>query len=194
MGHPVWNLRTKTPQNEATTVPWHQGITLPSLSLSVSVFLSVFLYLSVSVSLSLSLSLSLSHINTRLSVIWIKIYYSQLVLIYIHRISDVGYLDNASYKVMQPTAWIPLLDANENNGCMQVNNHRCHKPRPKWTIHSLDLGGTLCGLWTVAWDKSFIQRSNISKFTHPPLPKKIFMIFKKKTEQSFLCRVPSIQF
>jgi hypothetical protein len=25
-GHPVWNLRTKTPQNEATTVPWHQGI------------------------------------------------------------------------------------------------------------------------------------------------------------------------
>lgn len=26
MGHPVWNLRTKTPQNEATTVPWHQGI------------------------------------------------------------------------------------------------------------------------------------------------------------------------
>ncbi|KAL8590937.1 hypothetical protein ACOMHN_036764 [Nucella lapillus] len=24
MGHPVWNLRTKTPQNEATTVPWHQ--------------------------------------------------------------------------------------------------------------------------------------------------------------------------
>jgi hypothetical protein len=25
-GHPVWNLRTKTPQNEATTVPWHQGM------------------------------------------------------------------------------------------------------------------------------------------------------------------------
>ncbi len=24
-GHPVWNLRSKTPQNEATTVPWHQG-------------------------------------------------------------------------------------------------------------------------------------------------------------------------
>ena len=24
-GSPVWNLRTKTPQNEATTVPWHQG-------------------------------------------------------------------------------------------------------------------------------------------------------------------------
>ena len=25
-GNPVWNLRTKTPQNEATTVPWHQGL------------------------------------------------------------------------------------------------------------------------------------------------------------------------
>ncbi|ESO90036.1 hypothetical protein LOTGIDRAFT_164337 [Lottia gigantea] len=24
--HPVWNLRTKTPQNEATTVPWHQDV------------------------------------------------------------------------------------------------------------------------------------------------------------------------
>ncbi|BFZ07347.1 hypothetical protein BsWGS_10386 [Bradybaena similaris] len=24
MGSPIWNLRTKTPQNEATTVPWHQ--------------------------------------------------------------------------------------------------------------------------------------------------------------------------
>ena len=25
MGHPVWNSRTKTPKNEATVVPWHQG-------------------------------------------------------------------------------------------------------------------------------------------------------------------------
>jgi len=24
-GNPVWNLRTKTPRNDATTVPWHQG-------------------------------------------------------------------------------------------------------------------------------------------------------------------------
>ena len=24
-GNPVWNLRTKVPQNEITTVPWHQG-------------------------------------------------------------------------------------------------------------------------------------------------------------------------
>ncbi|XP_013390036.1 uncharacterized protein LOC106167021 [Lingula anatina] len=56
MGHPVWNLRTKTPRNEATTVPWHQ---------------------------------------------------------------DISYLDNSSYDVLQPAAWIPLLDSNENNGCMQ---------------------------------------------------------------------------
>ena len=28
MGHPVWNIRSKTPQNEATTVPWHQGIVI----------------------------------------------------------------------------------------------------------------------------------------------------------------------
>ncbi|XP_060071960.1 uncharacterized protein LOC132551830 [Ylistrum balloti] len=62
-GHPVWNLRTKTPQNEATTVPWHQ---------------------------------------------------------------DSAYLDNDSYQVLQPTAWIPLVDANEQNGCMQVI-HRGHK-------------------------------------------------------------------
>ncbi|KAK3092873.1 hypothetical protein FSP39_008180 [Pinctada imbricata] len=25
MGHPVWNLRTKVPHHEETTVPWHQG-------------------------------------------------------------------------------------------------------------------------------------------------------------------------
>jgi len=25
MGHPVWNLRCKTPNSKATTVPWHQG-------------------------------------------------------------------------------------------------------------------------------------------------------------------------
>jgi hypothetical protein len=26
-GNPVWNIRTKCPQNEATVVPWHQGKT-----------------------------------------------------------------------------------------------------------------------------------------------------------------------
>ncbi|XP_041352957.1 1-deoxypentalenic acid 11-beta-hydroxylase-like [Gigantopelta aegis] len=57
MGHPVWNLRTKTPNNEATIVPWHQ---------------------------------------------------------------DSGYLDTRSYGVLQVGAWIPLLDATEENGCMQI--------------------------------------------------------------------------
>ena len=39
-----------------------------------------------------------------------------------HFALDVGYLNNESYKVLQPTAWIPLLDANEENGCLQVQN------------------------------------------------------------------------
>ncbi|CAH1792836.1 unnamed protein product [Owenia fusiformis] len=53
----VWNLRTKTPKNEATVVPWHQ---------------------------------------------------------------DSAYFDNQSYNCHVVTAWIPFLDANEANGCMQV--------------------------------------------------------------------------
>lgn len=71
-GNPVWNLRTKTPQNEATTVPWHQ---------------------------------------------------------------DCSYLDVSSYSTLVPSAWIPFLDTDENNGCMQfiegghlpglVANHQC---------------------------------------------------------------------
>ncbi|XP_064601734.1 uncharacterized protein LOC135467805 [Liolophura sinensis] len=66
MGHPVWNLRTKTPQNESATVPWHQ---------------------------------------------------------------DVSYLDETSYRVLQPTAWIPLLDADKKNGCLQIaeRGHRTGK-------------------------------------------------------------------
>ncbi|XP_065897659.1 uncharacterized protein [Dysidea avara] len=56
-GHPVWNLRTKTPHNDQVTVPWHQ---------------------------------------------------------------DNAYLDGTNLQTLQPTAWIPLLDTNANNGCMQV--------------------------------------------------------------------------
>lgn len=55
--HPVWNLRTKTPNNPSVTVPWHQ---------------------------------------------------------------DAAYLMPGSENTLQPTAWIPLIDANEVNGCMQV--------------------------------------------------------------------------
>ena len=58
LGHPVWNLRTKTPQNEQATVPWHQ---------------------------------------------------------------DNAYLDNSALHALQPTAWIPLIDTNMKNGCMQVS-------------------------------------------------------------------------
>jgi len=53
----VWNIRTKTPNNPAVTVPWHQ---------------------------------------------------------------DTAYLNVGSEKTLQPTAWIPLIDANLVNGCMQV--------------------------------------------------------------------------
>ena len=56
-GHPVWNLRSKTPHNPLATVPWHQ---------------------------------------------------------------DTAYLAEGSEHTFQPTAWIPLVDANEVNGCMQV--------------------------------------------------------------------------
>lgn len=83
-GNPVWNLRTKTPQNEATTVPWHQ---------------------------------------------------------------DCGYLDNNSYKMIVPTAWIPLLDANEGNGCLQFaeKGHRSGHV----ALHKCCWGGT----WYVELDE-----------------------------------------
>lgn len=56
-GHPVWNLRTKTPRNEQATVPWHQ---------------------------------------------------------------DNSYLEPCALNVLQPTAWIPLLDATKITGCMEM--------------------------------------------------------------------------
>ncbi|CAF1078287.1 unnamed protein product [Rotaria sordida] len=56
-GHPVWNLRTKVPNQEQVTVPWHQ---------------------------------------------------------------DAAYLHKECWNVLQVTAWIPLLDTNEENGCLQV--------------------------------------------------------------------------
>uniref|UniRef100_A0A1I8I043 Fe2OG dioxygenase domain-containing protein n=1 Tax=Macrostomum lignano TaxID=282301 RepID=A0A1I8I043_9PLAT len=55
--NPVWNLRTKTPNNAASTVPWHQ---------------------------------------------------------------DSGYFDVESYNALVVTAWVPLLDANEQNGTLQM--------------------------------------------------------------------------
>ncbi|XP_003388892.1 PREDICTED: uncharacterized protein LOC100639747 [Amphimedon queenslandica] len=76
-GHPVWNIRTKTPVNEETTVPWHQ---------------------------------------------------------------DNAYLDETCLTTLQPTAWIPLIDANMTNGCMQVvkGGHRAGKT----ATHTCCAGGT----------------------------------------------------
>jgi hypothetical protein len=56
-GHPVWNLRSKTPHNPLVTVPWHQ---------------------------------------------------------------DTAYLAEGCHATLQPTAWIPLVDANAVNGTLEV--------------------------------------------------------------------------
>ena len=63
-GHPVWNIRSKTPQTVRMTVPWHQ---------------------------------------------------------------DSAYLKEGAEKTIQPAAWIPFLDVNNNNGCLQVVK-KGHKP------------------------------------------------------------------
>jgi hypothetical protein len=56
-GHPVWNIRSKTPDTRLMTVPWHQ---------------------------------------------------------------DTAYLDAGAERTLQPTAWIPFIDANAVNGGLQV--------------------------------------------------------------------------
>ena len=56
-GHPVWNVRSKTPQTALATVPWHQ---------------------------------------------------------------DTAYMAAGTERTFQPTAWIPLIDANAVNGTLQV--------------------------------------------------------------------------
>jgi len=38
VGHPVWNLRCKTPSSTAATVPWHQG---QSIYCKVKIILTV---------------------------------------------------------------------------------------------------------------------------------------------------------
>lgn len=35
---------------------------------------------------------------------------------------DAGYLSSDGHRVHHMTAWIPVLDTNEHNGCMQVNS------------------------------------------------------------------------
>jgi hypothetical protein len=63
-GHPVWNIRSKTPDTRLMTVPWHQ---------------------------------------------------------------DTAYLGRGAETTLQPTAWIPFLDANAVNGGLQVLRGG-HKP------------------------------------------------------------------
>ena len=89
-GHPVWNLRTKTPVNEEATVPWHQ---------------------------------------------------------------DNAYLDKAVITTHQSTAWIPLIDTNTTNGCMQVvkGGHRLGKT----ATHTCCAGGT----WYVDLAEEEIERT-----------------------------------
>ena len=54
---------------------------------------------------------------------------------------DVGYLDTDSYSVMQPTAWIPLLDATRKNGCMEVSIPRDY----------LKIAKIKCGYFVILW-------------------------------------------
>ena len=63
-GHPVWNIRSTTPDTRLMTVPWHQ---------------------------------------------------------------DTAYLGEGAERTLQPTAWIPFLDANAVNGGLQVLRGG-HKP------------------------------------------------------------------
>ena len=89
-GHPVWNLRTKTPVNEETTVPWHQ---------------------------------------------------------------DNAYLDETGLTTHIATAWIPLIDANKLNGCMQVvkGGHRLGKT----ATHTCCAGNT----WYVDLAKEELEKT-----------------------------------
>ena len=66
-------------------------------------------------------------------------------------LQDNGYLHPESWKVLQVTAWIPLLNATTRNGCMQVirGGHRAGKT----CKHSCCVGGT----WYVTSAASRLQ-------------------------------------
>ncbi|XP_021346376.1 uncharacterized protein LOC110445873, partial [Mizuhopecten yessoensis] len=76
-GNPVWNIRAKIPNDEDTTVPWHQ---------------------------------------------------------------DCAYMDKDTYRMLIPTAWIPFIDTNIENGCMEFvkGGHRLGKVATHQCCH----GGT----------------------------------------------------
>ena len=49
-----------------------------------------------------------------------------LTVFFLHYLTDNGYISVDAYHHHVLTAWIPLLDANENNGCMQVTSSVLH--------------------------------------------------------------------
>ena len=74
---------------------------------------------------------------------------------------DNGYLHPESWKVLQVTAWIPLLNATTRNGCMQVirGGHRAGKT----CKHSCCVGGT----WCVALAAPQLQSLKLNDLQHP---------------------------
>jgi uncharacterized protein (UPF0248 family) len=96
-GHPVWNIRSKTPQTARMTVPWHQ---------------------------------------------------------------DSAYLKEGAEKTTQPAAWIPFLDVNKNNGCMQVVRGG-HKPE-RVLNHKLEKkDGSVKDSWYLFIDDNDIPEDRI---------------------------------
>jgi len=66
---------------------------------------------------------------------------------------DSGYMDSNSYKILIPTAWIPLLDATYENGCLQMvkGGHRLGKI----ASHQCCYGDT----WYITLEKEEIERT-----------------------------------
>ncbi|XP_060071937.1 uncharacterized protein LOC132551810 [Ylistrum balloti] len=66
---------------------------------------------------------------------------------------DSGYLDTNSYRVLQPTAWIPFVDATETNGCLQImqGGHKSGKVATHQCCH----GGT----WYVMLEEDEMEKT-----------------------------------
>ena len=95
-GHPVWNIRSKTPKTVRMTVPWHQ---------------------------------------------------------------DTAYLKEGAENTAQPAAWIPFLDVNENNGCMQVVKEG-HKPS-NLLEHKLEKKAGVKDSWYLYIDENNIPEDKV---------------------------------
>lgn len=66
---------------------------------------------------------------------------------------DAAYLDNDAYKVLLATVWIPFLDTNRNNGCMEVvpKGHRSGRV----AMHQCCSGGT----WYIMLEEDEMKKS-----------------------------------